>query len=205
MKFLRANGDLRGVMAMLMLVVWSSQVLDARQVSPPPGTGTATNCEAERDERFRTALRDYLDARASIDRKKAAAIDSCQDRLRNIDIPDCSRKYDSAMRYALSIVGTGTLACGAACVVLVTPVGASVAPGCVTCIAGLYAAAVGNVVAAVTAFNDCVQKATDSASACGRDATRSAEVSAAEALDAYDRKIMDAMNRFNQCKAGTGG
>jgi hypothetical protein len=32
MKRLRANANLRAVVVMLMLVVWSSQILDARQV-----------------------------------------------------------------------------------------------------------------------------------------------------------------------------
>ncbi|MFN9373442.1 MAG: hypothetical protein ACOVQ6_09530 [Brevundimonas sp.] len=205
MKHLRANGDLRAVMAMLMLIVWSGQVLNARQVSPPPGSGTATNCEAERDERFRTALRDYLAARAGIDRKKAAAIASCQDTFNNVDLPDCARKYDSQMKVLLASVGTGTMVCAAMCVVVVTPAGATVAPSCATCIGALYTVVAGGFVKALTDFNDCVGKATASASVCGRDATRSAEVAAAEAQEEYDRRLMDAMNRFIQCKEGTGG
>jgi len=139
MKRLRANANLRAVVVMLMLVVWSSQILDARQVSLP-NPGMARNCEAERDERIRLAFRDYLDARASIQRKKYNALVSCQERLLNVDTPDCSRRYGSAIKVALSIVGTGTLTCGAVCVVVATPAGAAVAPGCATCIAGLYAA-----------------------------------------------------------------
>jgi len=203
MKCLRANANLRAVVVMLMLVVWSSQILDARQVSSP-NPGMARSCEAERDDRIRSAFRDYLDASASISRKKYNALVSCEERLLNVDTPDCSRRYDSDIKTALAIAGTGTLTCGAVCVVVATPAGAAVAPGCATCIAGLYAAGVGGVVNAVTTYNDCIQKAKDSANLCVGDATRNAEGATADAIDAYDRKVLDAMNLFKQCKAGVG-
>jgi hypothetical protein len=203
MKMLRADNDFRTLVAIIMFVVWLSPALEARQVSPP--SGATRNCEAERGLRDQKAGQIYRDALASIDRKKSAAIASCSDAFNNVDIPDCTRKYNDAMKTLLAITGTATLSCAGVCLVVVTPVGATVAPSCVTCIAATYVTVAGGVAAAVVGFTSCVNKAKDTASKCGRDAARNAEVANADAADAYDRAIMESMNLFKQCKASVGG
>lgn len=203
MKMLRADNDFRTLVAIIMFVVWLSPALEARQVSPP--SGATRNCEAERGLRDQKAAQIYRDALVSIDRKKSAAIASCSDAFNNVEMPDCTRKYNDAMKNLLALTGTGTVVCAGVCVLVATPAGAAIAPGCFTCIAGLYVTTAGGIAAAVNGFTSCVDKAKDTASKCGRDAARTADVAGADAADAYDRAIVESMNLFKQCKTSVGG
>ncbi|MSR27677.1 MAG: hypothetical protein EXS06_11790 [Planctomycetaceae bacterium] len=204
MKRLRTDGNLRAIVTMLMLVMWPSQALEGRQLSPPPGSRTPANCEAERDDAYAKAKREYLNALAIVDLKKQTAVDKCKGTFRN-DSLDCTRKYNASLKALMAGIAGATLGCGAVCVLVATPAGAIVAPGCATCIAGLYGAALGGVVKAECDLTVCVKGVTDRASECNSGVQSDEIIAKVEAEMAYDEKLRTAYELFLRCKANAGG
>lgn len=205
MKRIRTNRNLRAILTVLMLIVWPSPVLDARQVSPPPGAGTSRNCEAERDDRIHKAWEDLVSSRLKIDQKKTADIAGCQDTFNNVDMKDCSRKYADAMKIAGVLFTTGSLSCAGICWIIVIPAGAVVAPGCVQCVAALVSGTAAALAKALIDYGSCVAKAQDVADACGRKADNVADAAKQDALSKYREECSNAGIEYQKCKAGIGG
>lgn len=205
MKRLATDRKLRAILTVLMLIVWPSPVLDARQVSPPPGAGTSRNCEAERDDRIHKAWEDLVSSRLKIDKKKTADIAECQDTFNNVDMKDCSRKYADAMKIAGVLFTAGSLSCAGICSIIVIPAGAVVAPACVTCIAGLVSGTAAALAKALIDYGSCVAKAQDVADKCGRKADNVADAAKDAATEKYQEECSNARIDYQKCKASIGG
>lgn len=235
MKRLRTDRNIRAILTVLMLIVWPSPVLEARQVSPPPGggtnrysppgsgtnrysppgagtngysppgTGTTRNCEAERCEQYWIAWLEYQDALTLVEVKKRAAIAGCQDAFDNVDVKDCHRKAEDAMKTVAAGLSIGYLTCAGICAAVATPAGVVIATPCLQCLAALSTATASGLANAEIIRASCLAGAKDKADKCGRDALRTADVAIADADIAYKGKLRKADIAFDQCKANAGG
>jgi len=215
MKRLRTDRNLRAILTVLMLIVWPSPVLEARQVSPPPGGGTngysppgtitTGNCEAERCEQYWIAWMEYQDALTLVEVKKRAAFAVCLDKYDNVEVKDCNRKAEDAMKVVAASLAIGYLSCAGICAAVATPAGAVIATPCLQCLAALSTATASGLAGAEVIRAGCLAKAKDVADTCGREALSTADVAIAGANIAYKGNLRKADIAFERCKANAGG
>lgn len=204
---LRTDRLSRAVVTLLIVSVWLSPAIEARQVSPPapPGGGSVQNCEAERDRQYQKAWAEYQDALAVIDLRKKAASEKCKNAFNNVDIPDCTRKANDAVKLLGASLSAGYLGCAVLCAVVVTPAGVVIAPQCAQCLITLSVGTATGLIGIEISRASCIAKAQDVANNCRSDAEAQAKLAGDEAFVAYKAKCRTADLDLEACRAKVGG